>query len=52
MKKSVWVVIGIAAAIVLGMAVLEFRELGFFSSYAAPPEKPAPLQTAGQNANV
>ncbi len=41
MKKSIWVVIAIAAAILLGVGLMEFRERGFFSSYAAPAEKPA-----------
>ncbi len=48
MKKSIWVLTAIAAVLVLGVALMEFRERGFLSSYAAPPEKPAPLQTAGQ----
>ncbi len=48
MKKSIWVVIAIAAAILSGAGLMEFRERGLFSSYAAPPDIPAPLQTAGQ----
>ncbi len=48
MKKSMWVVIAIVLAILVGIALTEFKERGFFSSYAAPPEKPAPLQAAGQ----
>lgn len=48
MKKSTWAVIAIAVAFVLAVALMEFRERGFFSSYAAPAEKPALLQTAGQ----
>src|SRR6266568_4413100 len=48
MKKSILVLTAIAAVLVLGVALMEFRERGFLSSYAAPPEKPAPLQTAGQ----
>jgi hypothetical protein len=48
MKNTIWVLIAIATVLVLAVALMEFRERGFFSSYAAPPEKPAPLQTAGQ----
>ncbi len=48
MKKSIWVVIAVAGGILLGTPLMEFRERGFLSSYAAPPEAPAPLQTAGQ----
>ena len=48
MKKTARVLIAITATLVVGLALMEFRDRGFFSSYAAPPEKPAPLQTAGQ----
>ncbi len=48
MRKSIWVRTAIAAILVLGVALMEFRQRGFFSSYAAPPEKPAPLQSASQ----
>jgi hypothetical protein len=48
MKKTIGGLIAIVAVIVLGVALMELRERGFVSSYAAPSEKPAPLQTAGQ----
>src|SRR5262249_43173501 len=49
MKKTIWVLIAIAAVVVLGIALNEFRERGLYSSsYAAPAEQPAPLQAAGQ----
>ncbi len=61
MKKSSWVVIATGAAILLVVALVGFRERGFFgedkdeddtekteSSRTAPAEKPSPLQTGGQ----
>ena len=49
MKKIIWVLVGAGAVIVLVVALMELQENGVFSSlYAAPREKPAPLQTAGQ----
>ena len=48
MKKAIWIVIAIGVVLVLAVMAREFTEDRSFSSYAAPPEKPAPLQTAGQ----
>jgi hypothetical protein len=49
MKKIMWVLVGVGVVIVLGIALMEFQEGGVFaSSYAAPPERPARLQAAGQ----
>ena len=49
MKKVVGILVMVGAAIVLVLALMEFRERGLFSSpYAAPSEKPAPLQATGQ----
>jgi hypothetical protein len=61
MKRSWWFVIAIGAAIVLVIALVGFRERGFFggdededetaktaSSSASAVEKSAPLQPAGQ----
>jgi hypothetical protein len=62
MKKSLWVVIAIAAALLLSGLLFERNERAFFSngeegeseepkadSYAAPPEAPAPLQASGHS---
>ncbi len=62
MKKSIWVVIAIAAVLVLSGLLFERNPRTFFSngeegeseeakadSYAAPPEAPAPLLDAGQS---
>lgn len=48
MRPSLWIVIAIAAPILVGVARSGFRERGFFSADAAPPENPASLQAAGQ----
>ena len=49
MKKIMWVLVGVGAVFGLVVALMEFQERGLFSSsYAAPPEKPVALQTAGQ----
>ena len=49
MKKVIWALIAVAVVIVLVVVFQELQENGLFSSsLAAPPEKPAPLQTAGQ----
>jgi 3-keto-disaccharide hydrolase len=48
MKKSIWVLAAIAMVLVLGVELMEFRQRGFFPSYAASLEKPGPLQTAGE----
>lgn len=48
MKKLVWILIGTAIVIAAGLSISEIHENGWFSLYAAPPEKPAPLQEAGK----
>src|SRR5262249_2862408 len=49
MKKIMWALIAAGIVIVLVVVFRELQEKGLFSStYAAPPEKPAPLQVAGQ----
>ncbi len=62
MSKSLWIVIAVAAVLVLSGLLFERNERTFFSngkegeseehkahSYAAPPEAPAPLLAAGQS---
>jgi hypothetical protein len=49
MKKIIWAFLAVGVAIVLAFVFRELQESGFISSsYTAPPEKPAPLQAAGQ----
>ena len=47
MKKIVWILV--LATVISGLTwgFLELREDGYFASYAAPPETPAPSQAAG-----
>jgi hypothetical protein len=47
MKQVLWILIAVAVICGLTWAFLELREDGYFSSYAAQPESPAPLQAAG-----
>src|SRR5215469_5551689 len=47
MKKGIGIVVAIAAICGLTWGFLELREEGYFSSYAAQPETPAPPQAAG-----
>jgi hypothetical protein len=49
MKKSLLVILVVAALFLLSVLFFESREGAFSSSYAAPPETPAPLQSAGQS---
>ena len=49
MKKVIWALMAIGVVIVLVAVLQELQESGVFSSsFAAPPEKPAPVQTPGQ----
>jgi hypothetical protein len=47
MKKAIGILVVAIAISGLTWALLELREGGFFSSYAAQPESPAPPQAAG-----
>jgi len=48
-RRILLLVFGVVLFIGLGVVIMECRENGLFSSStAAPPEKPAPLQAAGQ----
>jgi hypothetical protein len=49
MKQILLVVVVLVLILLASAAFLEFREGVFSSSYAAPPETPAPPQSAGQS---
>lgn len=49
MTKTLWIFTAVVSIFVLGWAIFEAREGAFSSSYAAPPESPAPLQSPGQS---
>jgi hypothetical protein len=49
MKKSLLVVMVVGTILLVSVVLFEPREGSFSSSYAAPPETSAPLQSAGQS---
>lgn len=49
MNKSLLVILVVVAFLLLSVMLFESREGSFSSSYAAPLETPAPLQSAGQS---